>query len=84
LAELTAEHGAIPDSKTREAVHAHISNTPKAFANLSLGLERSDNPRITTRKQSNPERVFPVANPFRVDTNYLDPTQRCRCAPTLG
>jgi len=22
--------------------------TPKAFANLSLGLERSDNPRITT------------------------------------
>ena len=24
--------------------------TPKAFANPSLGLERSDNPRITTQK----------------------------------
>ena len=31
--------------------------TPKAFANLSPGLERSDNPGINSNSRSNPERV---------------------------
>ena len=31
--------------------------TPKAFANLSPGLERSDNPGINSNSPSNPERV---------------------------
>jgi hypothetical protein len=32
-------------------------STPKALANFSLGLERSDNPRITLKKCIYPERV---------------------------
>jgi len=31
--------------------------TPKAFANFSPGLERSDNPGATPESLSNPERV---------------------------
>ena len=41
--------------------------TPKAFANLSPWLERSDNPGIANPNCAiNPERVPLAANPFRV------------------
>jgi hypothetical protein len=45
-------------------------NTPKAFANFSPGLERSDNPGIEYKKQRNPERVRRERNPFRVQRYY--------------
>ena len=40
------------------------SNTPKAFANFSPGLERSDNPGTDTTSL-NPERVRPAGEPFQ-------------------
>src|SRR6202008_4174554 len=40
--------------------------TPKAFANFSPWLERSDNLWITSTKSVNPERVRLERNPFRV------------------
>src|ERR1051325_2669388 len=41
--------------------------TPKALANVSPGLERSDNPGYTKNEnRPNPERVNPESNPFRV------------------
>gem|GEM_PF-2929493 len=41
--------------------------TPKALANFSPGLERSDNPGIDRKKgPPNPERVYCGANPFRL------------------
>jgi hypothetical protein len=53
--------------------------TPKALANFSPGLERSDNPgihiKVTTlgyilRKALNPERVSRGTNPFRVPIEW--------------
>ena len=42
--------------------------TPKAFANLSPGLEHRDNPGIRIAKRPlNPEGVNCCANPFRVE-----------------
>jgi hypothetical protein len=41
--------------------------TPKALANLSQGLEHSDNPGIAQKTVSNPERVRVERNPFRVE-----------------
>ncbi len=38
-------------------LNQHAPNTPKAFANLSPGLERSDNPGIAIPAVTNPERV---------------------------
>jgi hypothetical protein len=43
---------------------------------FSLGLERSDNPRIVPQKEClNPVRVRQLANPFRVDfeLDWLNP-----------
>jgi hypothetical protein len=48
-----------------------LMNTPKAFANFSPGLERSDNPGNENEMTMNPERVRRLANPFRVD-NPID------------
>jgi hypothetical protein len=50
--------------------------TPKAFANLSPGFERSENLGtsvaktlgIMIKEPANPERVWLERNPFRVDT----------------
>src|SRR5689334_10019053 len=60
--------------------------TPKAFANFSPELERSDNSgNPDTRGKTNPERVLPAKNPFRVDYYFVFwPTQGSRCARTLG
>jgi hypothetical protein len=45
--------------------------TPKAFANVSPGLERSDNPGIRSQKNLlNPERVRQPPNPFRVCRDF--------------
>ena len=42
-------------------------NTPKAFANLSPGFERSENLGVCeTKIKLNPERVRRLANPFGV------------------
>ena len=41
-----------------------VWNTPKAFANFSPGLERSDNPGNANNKALNPERVRRAANTF--------------------
>jgi hypothetical protein len=43
--------------------------TPKAFANFSPGLERSDNPGSEHQLLLNPERVRQPANPFRVESH---------------
>jgi len=40
--------------------------TPKALANFSPGLERSDNPGAVSLARGNPERVCELPNPFRV------------------
>ena len=47
--------------------HILFQTTPKAFANLSPGFERSENPGTKPRFHSNPERVRQLPNPFRVD-----------------
>src|SRR5919205_2319637 len=48
--------------------------TPKALANLSPGLERSDNPGYIRKITDNPERVRQLANPFRVQAIlFADP-----------
>src|SRR6185369_12603903 len=53
--------------------------TPKAFANLSPRLERSDNPGlIHLNFLLNPERVSHPANPFRVKSCFLIRSQGCR------
>jgi len=45
--------------------------TPKAFANFSPRLERSDNLGIRSQKGSlNPERVRQLPNPFRVWSQF--------------
>ena len=44
--------------------------TPKAFANFSPGLERSDNPGRTSTLSLNPERVRQPPNPFRVASRF--------------
>ena len=44
-----------------------FESTPKAFANFSPGLERKRQPWVSNSKYTlNPERVRPVANPYRV------------------
>jgi len=62
--------------------------TPKAFANLSLGLERSDNPRITTSENHvTLNRVRQLPNPYRVLRDLNFDTQGCRASrsnPGLG
>jgi hypothetical protein len=46
--------------------------TPKALANFSPGLERSDNPGDVEQEFCmNPERVRRVANPFTVFVGYV-------------
>jgi hypothetical protein len=50
--------------------------TPKAFANYSPGLERSDNPGITALLGiNNAESVGKLANSFGVDENLLTKTR---------
>ena len=52
-------------------VAGKITNTPKALANSSPGLERSDNPGDAfAREDPNPERVCPGTNPFRVHHEF--------------
>src|SRR5215204_2226439 len=47
--------------------------TPKALANFSPGLERSNNPGISNLNyKSNPERVRRLANPFRVSVHFWE------------
>jgi len=36
------------------------------------------------KNQINPERVWHLANPFRVQTFFVALPQGCRCTPTLG
>ncbi len=43
-----------------------FENTPKALANVSPRLERSDNPGVKPKEMVNPERVRRLANPYRV------------------
>jgi len=44
-----------------------LTNTPKALANFSPGLECSDNPGLPRKERAlNPERVCCGSNPFRV------------------
>jgi hypothetical protein len=50
-------------------IMAQFEDTPKALANFSPGLERSDNPGCIDKKQENPERVCCLPNPFRVELN---------------
>jgi hypothetical protein len=48
------------------------TQTPKALANFSPGLVRSDNPgKAKLKIHINPERVRQLANPFRVKI-FLD------------
>jgi hypothetical protein len=59
--------------------------TPKAFANFSPGLERSDNPGVTALLGiNNAESVGKLANSFRVENESRYLSQGCRYAPTLG
>jgi hypothetical protein len=51
-------------------VRCGLKNTPKAFANSSPGLERSDNPGIANKTRKNPERVRQLPNPFRVESLF--------------
>jgi hypothetical protein len=70
---------------SQKVVVVQFDNTPKAFANFSPGLERQRQPWVTGNKQLlNPERVWRLANPFRVQSNYLWLTLGCRYAPTQG
>ena len=39
--------------------------TPKAFANFSPGLERSENPGYTNKKCMNPEKGSALGEPFQ-------------------
>jgi hypothetical protein len=43
-----------------------LNLTPKALANFSPGLARSDNPGAVSLSRDNPERVRQLPNPFRV------------------
>jgi len=47
-------------------VVVQFENTPKAFANFSPGLERSDYPGYQIQIHANPERDRWSANPYRV------------------
>ena len=49
--------------------------TPKALANLSPGLERSDNPGAIIYRLVTLKRVRQLPNPFRVDELFLISTQ---------
>jgi hypothetical protein len=58
----------------------------KALANRSPWWERSDNPGIgASKKALNPERVYCLAKPFRVDSNkiWLFPGLSLRSNPGL-
>jgi hypothetical protein len=46
--------------------------TPKALANSSPGLERSDNPGESNLKSDSTLKGFLVANPFRVQSFFPD------------
>ena len=60
-------------------------NTPKAFANLSPGFERSENPGVCERKiKLNPERVRRLANPFRVGMYFRFELPRLSLRSNLG
>ena len=62
----------------------HFEVTPKALANFSPGLERSENPGTKTRKQLNPVRVYCEANPYRVqETVVIHPGLSLRSNPGL-
>src|SRR5215217_8998396 len=58
--------------------------TPKALANFSPGLERSDNPGWIGKLTIHPERVRQPPNPFRVSFIQKHCTQGSRFARTLG
>ena len=47
-----------------------VQFTPKALANFSPGLERSDNPGDTCNGMTNPVRVRQLANPYRVVARF--------------
>ena len=59
--------------------------TPKAFANVGPGLERSDNPALQIKSKINPERVRHETNPSRVYSNLgvLIPGLSLRSNPGL-
>ena len=61
-------------------------NTPKAFANFSPGLERSDNPGRQYKKVTKTLKALGMCrnNPFQGLDKFLLSTQGCRYAPTLG
>ena len=49
------------------------ASTPKAFANSSPGLERSNNPGCTSKKRAFTLKGFAAdQNPFRVVTKFID------------
>ena len=58
--------------------------TPKALANRSPGLDRSDNPGNLNNKRRNPERVRLGEEPFQGLIFILITSQGCRCAPNPG
>src|SRR6185369_5117247 len=60
----------------RQGVLVQFENTPKAFANFSLGIK--------SKFRINPERVPLKTNPFRVQTLIEIRTQDSRCARILG
>ena len=58
--------------------------TPKAFANFSPGLERSDNPGNSSRRSLKTLKGFANCRTLSgLKISYFK-TQGCRCAPTLG
>ena len=62
-----------------------LVNTPKAFANPSPGLERSDNPGIEYKKTIKPRRGSSLMRTLSGLVVFLiNGPQGCRCAPTLG
>ena len=61
-----------------------LNKTPKACANFSPGLERSDNPGNKRKVELNPERVRLERNPFRVNMAFLFVFPGLSHAPTLG
>ena len=69
---------------TRAVLMQFEKTTPKAFANFSPGLERSDNPGIRLKTTFNPVRVRRERNPYRVSRFLINQSQGSRCAPTLG
>ena len=72
--------------KFSENTHEGVGrNTPKALANFSPGLERSDNPGKPLNILINPVRVIPhMPNAFSVNPLFLFGSQGWSAATTLG